>query len=224
MSMAITEVRFSFLTSGPPFRLVLPPDFEALPELSSPLGSGTGGRSFVFYPTAWAPDLSGACRLLDHLTDRDGRTVELYERLARPLTWLLRWALRNGDLTTHLREEDGLDRAQVVVASLSIVEDGSGGTPYLLPEPPLHSEASATPGYQEFATFPSATREGPSVTLKRPSFLSTGQVMTVPARETEGLVLIRAGAAYGLEVQITSDTLEGGTELLSTVMGSLEEL
>jgi hypothetical protein len=101
------------------------------------------------------------------LEDRDGRSVELFERLARPLTWWLRWTLKTGYLMTHIREEDGLDRTTLVAGGLSVVEDDTIGTPFLLPEAPLRSTASAIPGYQEFASFRSANRDIWSVVLKR---------------------------------------------------------
>jgi hypothetical protein len=217
----MTDVGFSFLTSGPPFRLSVPPDFGLLPQLESPLDSGTGGRTFTFSPTGRARDLATAGKFLGTLEDRDGRSVELFERLVRPLTWWLRWSLKSGYLMTHIREEDGLDRATLVAGSLSVLDDDALGTPFLLPEAPLRSAASATPGYQEFASFRSTSRDIWSLVLKRPGFLSDGEARVLPGDQ---LVLLRGGSAFGMEVQVTADTLEAGAEVLSAVTASLREL
>lgn len=219
MSMTTTEVRFSFLTSGPRFQLELPPDFDRLPSLSTPINNGVGARSFNFHPARIEPDLAGAGRLLTTSTDRDGHAVEVYERLELPQTWWLRWPLANGALTTHLREEDGVDMVDVVIAGLAIVEDASGGTPFLLPDPPLVAEVTADGGYQEFSTFWSANREGWSVRLQRPSFVSPGTVMVLPGSD---FAILRAGTESGVEVQVTAGgDLAGGQELLSGVLTSL---
>lgn len=221
MSLTMTETGFSFMTSGPPFRVSVPTDFGALPQLESPLDSGTGGRTFTFSPFERARDLATAGKLLGMLDDRDGRSVELFERLARPLTWWLRWTLKTGYLMTHVREEDGLDRATLVAASLSVVDDDTLGMPFLFPEAPLRSAASAIPGYQEFASFRSTNRDIWSVVLKRPGFIAEGEVRALPGDE---LVLLRGGSPFAMEVQVTADTVEAGVELLSSVTASLVEV
>lgn len=221
----LTEAGFSFLVAGPKFRLLLPSDFEPVPSLSSPLRFGKGGRSFDFVPAHRDRGVTEEHRMPGTLKDRVGRSVELYERLGQPPQWYLRWLLGAGALYTHLREEDGVDMAEPIVAALDIVEGDSAGTPFLLLNPPLKSAVLAWPGYQEFATFRSPVRPGWAVVLQRPSFLSPGQTMVAPGGEAGGDVILRAGANYGMEVQVVSGTdLLGGEELLNTVLDSLAEV
>jgi hypothetical protein len=147
----VEKIRFSFLTAGPTFGLDLPDDLDRLPELSAPLAGGYGARSYDFVPAAHDAGMPES-RLLRKTTDRDGRTVELYEAVGAPPQWYLRWILSNGALYTHLRDEEGPQRAQTYVASLGIVER-KGLPPFLLPERPLRRAVFAQPGYQEFAIF-----------------------------------------------------------------------
>jgi hypothetical protein len=114
-----TKMRFTFLTSGPSFGVEVPAEVPSVPEVSSPILSGIGPRSFVFTPSLLAEELAQGIaqggKFLEMLTDRDGRQVELYQRIDPPLTWWLRWPLSTGSFGTHLREEDGIERADTVV-------------------------------------------------------------------------------------------------------------
>jgi hypothetical protein len=97
------EVTFSFLVSGPAFRLLIPADFDPVPELNSPLYNGVGGRDFTFHPKQRDVPAEGYV-FLGTISDRDGRAVELFERIEPPPIWWLRWPLNAGSLYTHLRE------------------------------------------------------------------------------------------------------------------------
>jgi hypothetical protein len=222
MSTTLTAVNFSFLTSGPGYSLRLPSDFETLPELSSPVLNGHGGRSFDFVSTQRDFGLADeGVVFLRALTAKDGHTVELYQRQEPPPVWWLRWSLRNGAIYTHLREQDGAAFADVTVASVSIVEDPSGGTPFVLLSRPLEFGASANPGFQELAIYFSASRGAMwTVALQRPGFVSSGSVLTSSGSEPA----VRAGTRYGIDVQVTSGTsLADAQDLMSTVLGSLAE-
>jgi hypothetical protein len=217
--MAI-ETRFSFLTAGPAFRLKLPDDFDALPDLSSPLTikDGAGRRSFDFVAHTRDRGIDEAHRVLGTLTGREGRTVQLYERLDSPRQWYLRWILSSGALYTHLREEDGVDRAEPIAAGLGIVENG--GTPFLLLERPLGRGVLNHPGYQELAIYWSTSRRW-VVELQRPGYLAKGKVMRLPDRER---AMHRAGASFGIEVTVHSGAdVEGGRQLTDAVVNSLAE-
>lgn len=220
MAITINDVSFSFLLAGPRFGLSLPGDFDGLATLSSPLANGKGGgRSFDFIPTSRDVGINDSVRQLSTVTDRDGRLVEVFERVGEPQQWYLRWPLFNGALYTHLRREDGVEMAAVTAQSLSVVEDAEGGTPSLLPNPPLHLGNMTWPGYQENARFYSSSRAGWSVMLRRPGFLADGQVVVSP--NVEWMVL-RAGTKYGVEVQVSTplDTTEA-REVLSMILASL---
>jgi hypothetical protein len=219
------EVGFAFLTAGPAYDVDLPDYFDGLPELSSPLNihGHTGARSFDFVPTNRDVGVTEEHRVLDSLTDRDGRTVEVYERVDEPPQRYLRWSLANGALYTHVREEDGLDYGEVVAKSLSIVEDPAGGTPTLLPSRPLSRGASAQPGYQELSAFLSAQR-GWNVVFSRPGFIAGGRTVRMPRGDTGDQVVLRAGGPDGIEVTVMSGTDEAaGRALMSTVLSSLKE-
>lgn len=217
--MAI-EVGFSFLTAGPAFRLKLPDDFDLLPDLSSPLTikNGAGRRSFDFVAHTRDRGIEEAHRVLRTLTGHEGRTVQLIERLDTPRQWYLRWILSSGSLYTHLREEDGVDRAGPIVAGLGIVENG--GTPFLLLERPLGRGVLDRPGYQELATYWSTSRQW-VVELQRPGYLAKGKVMRLPDRKR---AMHRAGASFGIEVAVYSGAdVEGGRQLTEAVVNSLAE-
>jgi hypothetical protein len=118
-------------------------------------------------------------------------------------------------LMTHLREEDGLDRADAVVSCVSI--DETGTTPFVLIAPPLRRAVSPFPGYQEFAHARTSDRTA-QLTFLRPSFLSPGQMMS---SAQNGVQLLRMGTEFGLEVQVAAPTLAEAEDASGVVMGSL---
>lgn len=225
MAGSMTDIRFSFLASGPRVGVLLPADFDPVPNLSSPFLNGHGGRSFDFIPAHRDVGVGEGNSLLTTLVGKEGRTVELYERLEPPPLWWLRWPLANGAVYTHLREEDGPEMAQIEADALSIIEDAPGGLPYLFADPPLVFAASSRPGYQEGASFYAPGRgAGWSVGLRRPGFLPPGRVMQLPRGDVGDEVVLRGGAKYGIEVTVTavSDATEG-QRIVSGVLGSLDE-
>ncbi|MEX0753613.1 MAG: hypothetical protein WD556_00650 [Actinomycetota bacterium] len=193
---------FSFLTTGPGFSFDVPEDFDLLPELSSPLLNGRGGRSFDFASTARDPGQPDNTMQIDTMRDRYGRPVELYWRLETPPLWWLRWHLTSGYLYSHLREEDGEEMAAITIESLDVVET-RWGAPFLLPSEPLEIGVSTAPTFQEQATFLSTTR-GPSwsVTLQRPGFTREGSVLVAPPEYMGDRVLLRAGLGDDVEVWV----------------------
>jgi hypothetical protein len=211
------EARFSFLTAGPTFRLELPDDFDALPDLSAPLMIwDQGARSFDFVAHARDHGVREPHQVLGTLKGRDGHTVEVYERFGEPPQWYLRWLLPTGSIWTHLREEDGVERADAVVANLGIVEDG--GAPFLLPEGPLRREVSTRPGYQELATFRSSSSNW-VLECQRPGYLSRGKLMRVPEAERG---ILRAGAGFDTEITaIVGTDAEDGRKLIGTAVDTL---
>jgi hypothetical protein len=214
----MATVRFSFLTAGPAFEVQVPDDFDATPETSAPLSikDGKGWRSYVFVPNERDEGVSEP-RLVRELTDRDGRTVEMYEDSRPPTIWLLRWLLPGGVIYTHLRQEEGPDWADTIVENLGIVENAS--LPVLLPEPPLARAVSTRPGFQEDALFGSQT--GPeSLTLRRPGYLDQGKVVREP--DTPRVVL-RGGACCEIECLVVANELERAQEVLSNATNSLTE-
>lgn len=211
---------FSFLTAGPTFAFLLPSDFDGLPDLSSPLTikQGSGARSFDFVARSRDQGVEEPHRLLGTLTGRSGHAVELYERLASPRQWYLRWILSSGVIYTHLRDEDGVERAETIVANLGIA--GNGGAPFLLPERPLGSGVSSRPGYQELAVFRSPSRPGWAVTLQRPGFLDQGTIVRHPEGKK---AIFRAGAKHGIEVVVFAEQdVSGGREVIKDVVKSLD--
>ncbi len=222
MSIEAKTTRFSFLTSGPTYSVVLPTEFQTPFLMSSPIVSGTGARSFDFTPAPLDSGLAdGMARdgsLLEVLTDSQGRSVELYARV-EPVAWWLRWPLKNGSLATHLREEDGVDRASVVVWSLSI--DETGPNPFLLMDVPLRSAVSADSRYQETAATFSTNEDGISVTFMRPGFLEPGAVM---ATDGNGSSSLREGTQFGMEIQVKGSWSRASSqEILALVAESLTE-
>jgi hypothetical protein len=218
-----TKAKFSFLTSGPWFTFELPSALETTPELSSPIFSGVGARDFVFTPephgTELADGLAAHGELLDVLSDKDGRPVSHYRRLEPPLTWWLVWKLTEGSLTTHLREVDGIDRAKVVMASLSIVE---GSVPFLLLELPLRPAAGARPDFVERATFSPTEAGTETIVFQRPGYVAAGKVVAFPS---DDWIQLRAGTPYGVEVQVISSVdRRAALGALSTVLGTLTDV
>jgi hypothetical protein len=215
---------FSFLVSGPRFELALPDDFSAVPELSSPLSSGFGGRAFNFRPSELDTGIGSDGVVVESHRDAYDRQVDVFELVDPPLTWFLQWPLTLGALYTHLRELDGLSQATVVVNALEIVEEGNPTLPILLPSPPVRSVVSSQPGYHQAATYHSPTRLGWTVTLKRPGFARKGEILLAPGRTGGDDVLLRTGADFGIEVQVTSaDDLVGGEDLIELVVDSVSE-
>ncbi len=222
--MGNLQANFSFLTSGPGFKLQVPEDFDTTPELSSPILNGHGGRRFDYVPASRDVNPPNV-ELVRTLQDRDGRLVELYFRLEPPPLWWLRWHLTSGFIYSHLREEDGEGMADVTVKSLSIVESPEA-TPVLLMDPPLGFAASAVPDYEETAVF-SSPKRGPTwgITLQRPGFLKSTSIIVAPTSVTGGIVNLAAAAGFGLDVRVWSDDdVAGGKELVSMVQGSLTDI
>jgi hypothetical protein len=217
-------ILLSFLTAGPRLQVHVPEDFPRLPMLSSPIANRKGGRSYDFLPASMDDGVTEETRVLSPLADREGRTVEMYERVGTPPQWYLRWLLTNGTLYTHLREEDGVAVAGETVAALAIIEDETTGLPFLLPESPLRRWVSAVPGYHEEATFDSVTRNA-TLTLQRPGFVAEGQMVVVPAAAPGDRVVLRAGASNGIEARLSIDNREvaAGRELLAGIVDSLVE-
>lgn len=217
--MAQTQ-RFSFLSAGPEFRVSLPDEFSSIPDLSSPLTIDNGymARSFDFVAVERDRGVVEEHRRLPVLRDPQGREVELYERVELPRQWYLRWVLKSGSLYTHIREEDGLERAEGYVKNLQIIER-PGRAAFLLPLPPLGHGASARPGYQEVAVFRAAARTGWAVIFQRPAYLAQRKVMRMPGTED---VALRSGTRLGLEVVVHSGRdLAGGQQLIEEVLDTL---
>jgi len=214
------DVTFSFLVSGPTFRLTLPADFDPVPELNAPLFNGIGGRDFTFHPKQ--RDVPAEDYVFPGtMSDRDGRSIELFERIEPPPIWWLRWPLSAGALYTHLREEDGVEMADVTAASMSVVETDDG-LPFVLPYPPLGVDMVRVNGFAEEVTYFSQQR-GPmwNVTLRRPGFLVPGGVEFAPTVNTGGRVVITAGIGAGAEAMIVAgEFLSDGEDLATMVMDS----
>lgn len=217
--MRPTERRFSFLTAGPIIRVTLSEDFDELPEMTAPLGVGHAYRSFDFLPAGIDAPPGEDLQLVNKLSARDGRVVELYERADPPRQWYLRWILSNGALYTHLREDEGPGLASEPLERLAI-EERDGMPPFLLPEPPITIGVSARPGYREECVYRSDRSPRRVVVLNRPSFLSPGQTLRRP--DTDHVVL-RGGAAHGIEVTVHDEDLAGARGLMSTVVASIAE-
>lgn len=221
--LTATDTYFSFLVGGPRFRFSIPSDFGTLPELSSPLSNGIGGRSFDFQPTGRSNGIPEAYPVIGTLSDSEGRLVELYRWLEEPPQWFLQWHLVNGSIWTHLRVEDGVALAQTTVDALGILEDPAGGTPFLLPNPPLRSAVSGRPGYQEFATYFSSVRPDWRIALQRPGFLSPNQTRVLPAADVRGLIALRVGLPNGMEAQVVGNDRPGMEDVLATISSSLSD-
>lgn len=223
--MATVTFGFSFLTSGPPIEFSLPGDFDTLPELSSPLFNGTGGRSFDFVPAVRDEGFLEEGSLLPPLRDGENHVVELFERRVPPKQWYLRWRLGGGSVYTHLREEDGVAFAEVTVGSALVLEGGFTGTPSILPEPPLAIAVSARAGYQEEATFFSRVRgQAWAVTLRRPGFVTKGTIVELPSSESNGATYVRAGAEFGLDITVLGPSeSDEPRDILENILATLRE-
>lgn len=157
--------------------------------------------------------------IIDVRSDRDGRAVEIHEQADDPVeVWWLRWPLETGVLYTHLRaEEDGLEYADTILESLSVVEESD--TVFLFPDPPLRVAAAAQPGYAEAASFVSALQPW-GVTLRRPGFLAEG---TAIVSQTLDPPVVRGGGTSGIEIVVTAADVPTAQDVLQVAMESLEE-
>lgn len=198
--MEAVETQFSFMASGPLFQLSLPDEFEELPELTSPVANGAGGRDFQFFPAIHDHGLEGCVRL-DDLVDRDGRSVEFYSREDTPPLWWLRWELKRGAVYTHLREEDGVEMGPVTTKAVSVME-AKNGLPFLFLDSPLLFDINnPRTSFEEAMYFSHDT--GTFVVLTRPSFLEAGRVLQAPTEATVQTV-VRAGLGENVEALVTS--------------------
>jgi hypothetical protein len=215
-----TEV--SFLTSGPFFSFERHQEFDSLPELSSPIDNGKGGRSFDFVPAFRDTGITEPHEVIERTKDAEGHVVDVVERTGEPQQWYLRWYLSNGCLYTHVRgEDDGIGMIKATLDAISVVET-PGRVPFVLVDPPFTRGASADPGYQEVVRYFSG-QIGDAWTLecRRPSFLRDGIMMGLP----EGTqTVLRAGTPFGVEVVALTDVTETQTkEILFAVVESLRE-
>lgn len=215
------KVDFSFLTSGPTFRCELPDEFDSLPGLSSPVDNGNGGRSFSFVPAFRDDGITEPHDVTDKLMDPQGHQVDLVERLGDPQQWYLRWYLRDGSLYTHLRDTDGVAKAEETLRYVT-VDESSGSLPFLLIEPPFRSAVSGHAGYQEQARYFSAAIGNIWVLeFRRPGFLGPGTLMELPGASQ---TIVRAGTSFGLEiVAITDLSAKKAAEMLMSVVATLRE-
>jgi hypothetical protein len=110
------------------------------------------------------------------------------------------WSLDAGIVTTHLREVDGLGRADTMLES-STVLDGALA-PFVLLSKPLFTVTSDRPGMRESALFMRNNDPTEWVPFFRPSFLPKGKV--VRADTTDGYGYLRAGAEGDIELQLSS--------------------
>lgn len=216
--LSAVSTRFSFLSAGPEFTIDLPETFDSVPELSSPISNGQGGRSFVFAPKRLDEGLDGDRNLLvEHVADRDGRTVEVFRRRTEPPLWRLRWQLAEGALYTHLREEDGIKMAAVTASAVSVAER-SGRPPAIIVFPPLEFGASRWPNYQEEVLFTQATADGPSIALERPGALDSSSAFVADRTTSGGLAVIRLGLGEGIDASVSMGEDMEATERVATML------
>jgi hypothetical protein len=209
------EFTFAFLLGGRCYSLILPDDFEALPELSSPVSA----RSFDFVRPEHDVDPPDP---IDSLEGRDGRQVEVAVLTEDPPQWSLRWELSDGALYTHVRGADGgRERAEVVASSITIRDGACGPAPEIEVHPPLEASASEPP-YQENASFTSLQRKEWTVIIERPSRLPPGK--TVVRAGDFGGFSAEKGTEMGLLVSVFVPTTEDDARgLLGMVADSLQE-
>lgn len=217
--MAQTQsTHFSFLASGPSFDVELPTYIDRLPELSTPLHNGIGGRSFVFIPQNRDVPPEASSKVED-LVGGDGRPVEFYKRPGAPVLWWLRWPLTAGALYTHLREEDGVQMAQPTASAISVIEDDATGRPFITFTDPLTYAASANPGYLESVYYLSAQQgDGWGLRFQRPSFLAPTKAVTKDL--TGGGVLLRLGLGDSVEAQIWAGDASAAGDARDLLNGS----
>lgn len=219
----IASRTFSFLASGPSFVVNVPASYDAIPELSSPLGNGVGIRSFDFSPTLRDPGVDlQENTLVRTVMSADGRSADLYHRIEDPPLWWLRWQTPSGGLYTHLREEDGPDMPDATVKNVEIVDSG---LPFLVVNPPFKFRSSTAPNYQERALF-FGTGLGPQfgVMFQRPSTVPAGTAVVSPTSEVAGVYSARAGTSLGIEIRAWASTAAGCSAVLASALGSLVDL
>jgi hypothetical protein len=217
------EVGFSLMLSGPRMRASLPAGFHQMPELSSPINSGFGARSFDFLPEGRDPGISeedyGLARTA---IDSEGHPVELYEPTGSTPQWFLRWSLSRGSLYSHLRSQDEVDQVDQVIDGLTIDEEG--GTPFLLLDPPLKSAVSARVGYQESVVFFDGDPAERIASIQRPGYLRRGEMRAVPADQTGEWSAVRGGGPQGLEVIVNSKRGRGDARgVVEMILNTLRE-
>jgi hypothetical protein len=197
------------------YNLVLPDDFEEVPELSSPVSA----RSFDFVRPehdVHPPEP------IETLEGRDGRHVEVAVLTDDPPQWSLRWELSNGALYTHVRGADGgRERAEIVASSITIRDSACGPGPEIEVHPPLEPSVSEPP-YQQHASFTSLQRKEWTVIIERPSRLPQGK--TVVRAGDFGGFSAEKGTDMGLLVSVFVPTSEeDARSLLEMVAESLQE-
>lgn len=215
------EFEFSFLTSGPTFQASVPDILDRRAQLSSPILSGAGPRTFTYSPGVYGDELISGMRRdgvpIDTIQDRSGHQVEILRRPNDPPIWWMLWAFPHGALSTHLRGIDGgPDRAVAIAGATEVIEQS--GHAYMFLYEPLMTAVSSRPGYQdEAALWSSDTSMG--LTFVRPGFLSPGRMVS---DETAGATRIRLGASGGLEIQVSSQTtLEEARSIAADIGRSL---
>jgi hypothetical protein len=172
--------------------------------LNAPLYNGVGGRDFTFFPDD-RDERAQDSVFVRELTDRDGRPVELYERVDTPPLWWLRWPLSRGALYTHLREEDGEKRAETTARNISVKEN-ENGLPTVLAYPPMALDMTKVRDFGEEATFYSEARGTDwSITLRRPAAMSKGDRYMASERNTGGLAVIQVGLGSDVEALIVAE-------------------
>lgn len=207
------EVDFSFLLGGPCYGLILPDDFEDLPELSSPISD----RSFDFIR---AENDDVRTEPIDTIEGRDGREVDVAVMTEDPPQWSLRWQLADGALYTHVRGADGgRERAEVVASSITVRDGTCGAGPEVQAHPPLQPSVSEPP-YQQSAAFSSPDRPEWTVIIEGPSRLPPGK--TVVRAADFGRYTAEKGTDIGLLVSVYVPTTEADARtLLDLVADSL---
>lgn len=216
----VARVQFAFLTSGPSFEAEVPDNFGGLPLMSSPIctrGNSSFRRSFDFSPSWNGTIPSDDLKHVRDLFDRAGRKVELFKRDDPPAQWYLQWELESGCLTTHLRAEDGPDRADPIVRDLRIDETAEG-LPFLLPEGLMSRGVMARPGYEETATFRSRQPDGWTAEFLRPGYLSAGQLVTT---DEGGRTVARVGLSDSIELLVSDQSAARGiAEAIASSFGA----
>lgn len=197
-----TSMAFSFLGAGPLISVEMPDEFDEIPEFSTPVLNGFGGRKLVFIPKQRVEPIGDDNVFLDRLSDRDGRPVDYFQRKELPPLWRLRWELSAGCMFTHLREEDPAEMAELTVKSISIIESGLLSLPFVAIYPPLTYGVSRIPDYEERAVFTSQVMgEGATIYFKRPADLAATDLL-VPEESYAGIGVVRVGLGSDIEAEV----------------------